>query len=200
MITEIAAVAVSAVSVIIQQAQVRKTPPPSFDFRLMLIQLHEQLLDWNAHACTTNRAVRSWVDAGMPTRGETAEYVVSCQVSQASGAEHVSARLQPQARRSPVGRLRPPHFQELQKFLQFLDVYAPQLTVQFYAAVNLRQEDLDSLTRTFRALRGLGMYCTGIDSIDRYLEQLDASQRSIETSARDLAAYIRQNFPPNYLG
>ncbi|MGW1493871.1 hypothetical protein [Streptomyces sp. NPDC002402] len=192
MITEIAAVAVSVVSVIVQQAQIRKTPSPPFDFRSMLIQLHEQLLEWNRHACVTNRAVRAWVDADMPTRGETAEYVVSCSVSQASGSEHVWARLQPQPRRNSVGRLRPPH-QELQKFRQFLDVYAPHLTVQFFAAADRRQEELDSLTSTFRTLRRLRD--TGIDSIRQYLEQLDASQRDIESAARDLAVYIRQHFP-----
>ncbi|WP_371673865.1 hypothetical protein OG985_43025 [Streptomyces sp. NBC_00289] len=196
MIAEIAAVAVSAVSVMVQRAQMRKTPPPPFDFREALSQLHDQLLEWNRHACATNRAVRSWVGAGMPVQGETADYVVSCSVSQASGAEHVWARLQPQPARLPMGRLRPPH-PELRKFLQFLDIYAPQLTVQFFVAADRRQEELDDLTATFRTLRRLRSHCTGIESINRYLNQLDASQREIENAARDLAAYIRQEFPLN---
>ncbi|MEV2211592.1 hypothetical protein AB0H86_09035 [Streptomyces sp. NPDC050997] len=196
MIAEIAAVAVSVVSVMVQQAQMRKTPALPFDFRTALSQLHEQLLDWNRHACATNRAVRSWVNAGMPTQGATADYVVSCSVSQASGAERVWAHLQPQPPRLPLGRLRPPH-PELRKFLQFLDIYAPQLTVQFFAAADRRQEELDDLTATFRTLRRLRSHCTGTESISRYLDQLDASQREIENAARDLAAYIRQEFPLN---
>ena len=154
-----------------------------------LLSLEHALWTWAFQARRTNEAAVEWA-AGLPaTAGQAANYVADAMNKQVGWLADVRDSFE-WPLRDRLNEWRPLE-QEARDVEDFLRVYAPQvldLAPSLVARREILREIPGELERRWRG--------EGRCAVEEYLEKLDETWRGVEEFRRELAEFIRQEFPP----